>query len=97
MKGDPVGGPTVSINLDPENSQTLDHQTDSIHQLTGGPQHTFGRGLLGLSSFRDDAPNPQETGDPREFRGQMRWAGGGIHVETWWSGEEVWDVEQMEG
>jgi hypothetical protein len=29
----PVGGPAVSVNLDPEISQTLDHQTDSIHQL----------------------------------------------------------------
>jgi hypothetical protein len=32
-KGDLVGGPAVSINLDPKISQTLDHQTDSIHQL----------------------------------------------------------------
>jgi hypothetical protein len=23
--------------------------------------------------------------------------GGGTHVETGWGGEEVWDVEQMEG
>jgi hypothetical protein len=23
--------------------------------------------------------------------------GGGSHVETGWSGEEVWDVEQLEG
>jgi hypothetical protein len=32
-KDHPVGGPAVSINLDPEISQTLDHKTDSIHQL----------------------------------------------------------------
>ena len=57
-KGDPVGGPAVSINLDPKISQTLDHQTDSIHQLIWGPQHTYSRGLPGLCSFRDDAPNP---------------------------------------
>jgi hypothetical protein len=25
------------------------------------------------------------------------WWGGGIHVETGWGGEEVWDVEQLEG
>jgi hypothetical protein len=31
-KGDPVGGPTVSI-WTPEISQILDHQKDSIHQL----------------------------------------------------------------
>jgi hypothetical protein len=29
----PVEGPTVSINLDPEISQTLDHQPGSIYQL----------------------------------------------------------------
>ena len=38
-KGDSVGGPAVSI-WTPEISQTLDHQTDSIHQLIGGFQHT---------------------------------------------------------
>jgi hypothetical protein len=27
--------------------------------------------LLGLCSFRDDATKPQETGGPREFRGQV--------------------------
>jgi hypothetical protein len=31
-KGNPVGGATVII-WTPEISQTLDHQTDSIHQL----------------------------------------------------------------
>jgi hypothetical protein len=32
-RGNPVGGPTVSINLNTKISQTLDHQTGSIHQL----------------------------------------------------------------
>jgi hypothetical protein len=32
-EGDLVEGPAVSINLDPEISQTLDHQPGSIHQL----------------------------------------------------------------
>jgi hypothetical protein len=58
-------------------------------------QHTYSRGLLDLCSFRDDAPNSQETGGPREFRGQVRW-GGGIFIETG-GGKEVWDVEQSEG
>ena len=40
--------------------------------------------LLGLCSFRDDAPNPQETGGPRE-------------LEIRWGGEEVWDVKQVDG
>jgi hypothetical protein len=36
-KGDPAGGPAVSINLDPDISQTLEDQTDSIHQLIYPP------------------------------------------------------------
>jgi hypothetical protein len=44
------------------------------------------RGLPGPCSFRDDAPNPQEAGGPREL--ELRWGGGG---------EEVWDMEQLEG
>jgi hypothetical protein len=32
-KGDSVGGPAVSIILDLEISQTMDHQPGSIHQL----------------------------------------------------------------
>jgi hypothetical protein len=41
------------------------------------PQHTHSRALPGLCSFRDDAPNPQETGGPREFRGQVGVRGSG--------------------
>ena len=29
----------------------------------------YSSGLPGLSSVKEDAPNPQETGGPREFRG----------------------------
>ena len=53
----------------PEISQTLNHQIDSIHQLIRGPQLTYSRCLPGLCSLRDDAPNPQKTGGPREFIG----------------------------
>jgi hypothetical protein len=47
--------------------------------------------------FRDDTANHQETGNPREFRGQVGWRvrGGYILVETG-GGEEVWDVKQSE-
>jgi hypothetical protein len=34
-------------------------------------QHIYSRGLPGLGFVRGDAPNPQETGDSREFRGQV--------------------------
>jgi hypothetical protein len=67
--------------LNPWDLSNIGPPTDSIHQLIWGPQHTYSRGLLGLCSFRDDAPNPQETGGPRESRGQVGW-GWGIHMET---------------
>jgi hypothetical protein len=78
-KGNPVERPAVWINLDspPKISWTLDHQTGSIHQLIWGPQHTYSRGLPGLCSFRDDVPNPQETGGPGSL--EVRWGGGWRH------------------
>jgi hypothetical protein len=74
-KGNTVGRPAVSI-WTPKISQTLDLQTDSIHQLIWGPQHIYSRELPGLGSVRDDAPNPQETGGPRKFRDQVGWGWG---------------------
>ena len=43
------------------------------------------------------APNPQETGGPGEFRGQVRWGLWGHPHGDRWGGQEVWDVEQSEG
>jgi hypothetical protein len=68
-KGIPVEGPAVSI-CTPKISQTLDHQPGSIYQLIWGPQHIYSRGLQGLGLVKDDTPNPQETGGPKEFKGQ---------------------------
>jgi hypothetical protein len=57
-----------------------------------GSQHTYSGVLPGLFLFRDDAPNPQETEGPKEFRGQVAWE---VGTSTWRKegGEEVWDVE----
>jgi hypothetical protein len=60
-------------------------------------QHTYSRGLPDLCSFRDDAPNPQETGGSKEIRGQLGWGMGAIHLEMGWGGEEMWDVEKSVG
>jgi hypothetical protein len=51
------------------------------------PQYIYNRRLPGQSSIRDDAPNPQETGGAREFRGLVRWEvgwgwGGGMGCGT---------------
>ena len=62
-------GPAASINLDPWDLS--DSGPPTRHHLIWGPQHTYSRGLPGLGSVREDAPNPQETGGPREFRVQV--------------------------
>jgi hypothetical protein len=80
-KGDPIEGPAVSINLDPRD---LSYTGPRNRQLTAADKsspHTYSRGLPSLGSFRDDAPNPQETGSPREFRGQEGWGWGHPHGE----------------
>jgi hypothetical protein len=66
-KGDPLGGPAVSINLDPMIFQTLDHLLGHIHQVIWGPKHIYSRRLPSLGSVREYAPNPQETRGPRAF------------------------------
>jgi hypothetical protein len=74
----------------------LDHQPGSIHQLIGGPQHIYSTGLPGLGSIREDAPNRQETGGPRERRGLMEWKDGDIHMEM--GGRyEVWNSRGWSG
>ena len=69
-EGDPVGGPAVSINLD---LRDLSDIGPPNRQHTPADQHTYSRELPVLCSLRDDAPNPQVTGGPREFRGQVVW------------------------
>jgi hypothetical protein len=46
-----------------------------------------------VCSFRVVAPNPQETGGPREIKGQVEW-GWGQPCGEQGGGEQVWDVEQ---
>jgi hypothetical protein len=61
-----------------EISQILEHWPGSIHQLIWGPQHINSRGLSGLGLVRD-APNPQKTEGPREFRVMVEWKWGWRH------------------
>jgi hypothetical protein len=48
-----------------------------------------------LDLVRENVPNPQETGSPREFRGLVGWEDGGEDI-SWRQGgqKEVWDVGQ---
>jgi hypothetical protein len=82
-EGNPAGGPAVSINLDPEISQTLNHQQGSIHQLLCGPQHIYSRGLQNLGLVREDAPSPHKTGGSREFKGLVGLGYGGGMWNSW--------------
>jgi len=51
--------------------------------------------LPGLDSVREDAPNPQETGGPREWGSLVGWVG----TSSWRpvGRDEIGDVEQSEG
>ena len=75
-KGDPIEGPTISINLDSWDLSNLE-QSNRQHSPADmrPPTHRQQR-TSSLCSFRVDAPNPQETGGPREFRSQMELGGG---------------------
>jgi hypothetical protein len=53
---------------------------------------------LVLDSVRKDVPNPQETGDLREFRGQVGW---GLGISMWRWGEVgrrcgMWNSRRVE-
>jgi hypothetical protein len=77
-KGNPVGGPAVSINLDPQDlSNTGSPNRQHVPAYMRPPtHHTYNRELPCLCSFRDDAPNTQENGGPMVFKGQVEWQGG---------------------
>ena len=50
-----------------------------------------------MGSVREDAPNPQETGGAREFRGLIGW-GWGVGTSSWSQGwGRGMDVKQSEG
>jgi hypothetical protein len=47
-----------------------------------------------MCSFRDDIPNPQETGGLREFRSQVECGVASMYRQG--GGKEVWDIEPSE-
>jgi hypothetical protein len=58
-------------------------------------RHIYSRGLPGLASVKEDAPNIQETWGPREWGGLMVRECGAKGTSSWRWGEEVWDGEQL--
>jgi hypothetical protein len=92
--------PTLQFHLNwtPDISQILKHQPGSIHQVLWGPNTKQNRELPGLSLVREDTPNPQESGGPREFRGMME-VGVGVGVWTSLRGEgsryEMWTSQRV--
>jgi hypothetical protein len=102
-EGNPVGGPAVSINLD---ARDLSNTGPPNRQHTTRPQFIYIRGLLDLDLVRDDTPNLQETGGPREYR--VRWGGEKGHPHRdrglgmrygmwttwgWMEGDKIWSVK----
>jgi hypothetical protein len=100
-EGDPIGRPAVSTKLDPEISQTLNHQPGSIQELARGPD-TYSRGLPGLASMREDGPNHWENWGPREWGGLAGYEGyGGVGTSSWQQGRRngmrnCWRVDMKE-
>ena len=68
-EGNPVEGPAVSINLDPWDLSSTGPPTRQHSPADMRPEPIYSRGLSGLVSLKEDAPNSQETGGAREFRG----------------------------
>jgi hypothetical protein len=94
-EGDPVGGPAVSINLDPRDLSNTGPPNRQHIPADIGPQHTHTvedcqicvhSEMMHLTLKRLKAPESLE----------VKWGVGG--ASKWrWGGEEVWDMEQSEG
>jgi hypothetical protein len=105
---DPVGGPVVSINLEPRDFSDTGPPT---RQHTPADMRPPTHLQQGLGSVREDAPNPQETGHPREFRDWVGWEmggrtslwrqGAGMRYGMWNSqrgdqeGDKTWNLKWM--
>jgi hypothetical protein len=79
-EGNLIGRPAVSTSLDPRD---LSDTEPPIRQHTLAdmrPQHIFSRGLPGLATVREEAPNLGET--PEAPGSRDVWWGGGRGVET---------------
>jgi hypothetical protein len=72
-EGNPVGGQVVIINLDPRDLSDTGPPNSQHIPAEMRPQHVYSRGLLGLGLLSDDAPDPQEPGGYRKFKGLLGW------------------------
>jgi hypothetical protein len=86
-EGDPERVPPVSTNLDPRDLSNTGPLTRQHTPADMRPQHIYSRGLPGLGLIREDAPNSQETGGPREFRGLVECCVG-VGTSSWRQGVE---------
>jgi hypothetical protein len=68
-EGNPIVGPVVSTILEPQDLSNTRPLTRQHTPADIGPKHIYSRGVPGLGSVREGAPNPQETGDPRVLSG----------------------------
>jgi hypothetical protein len=96
-KGDSVGEPTVLINLD---LQDLSNSGQPNRQHT--PADMRPPNMYTVKDFQVCVQSEmihltlKRLENPGSL--EVRWVvGGGIHMDMVWSGEEVWDMEQLEG
>jgi hypothetical protein len=66
-EGNSVGGPAVSINLDPSNLSNTGPPTRQYIPANMRPPTYIQQRTTWSASVREDAPNPQETRGPREI------------------------------
>lgn len=55
-KGDPIGRPTVSTNLDLQDLSDTKPPTREHTLADSRPQYTYSRGQLGVAPVREDTP-----------------------------------------
>jgi hypothetical protein len=72
------------INLDPQDLSNTEPPTRQHTPADMRPPTHIEQRTAGSGSVRDDVPNPEETGGPREFRDQVGWevGVGDILLET---------------
>jgi hypothetical protein len=68
-----MGTPAVSTDLDHRDLSDIEPPTRQHTPADMRPQHIYSRGLQGLDSIREGAPNPQKTRGLRKWGSLVGW------------------------
>ena len=82
-EGDPIGRPGVSTNPDPQDLSDTEPPTRQDTLAGPKPPYIYSRGLSGLASMREDAPNPlterfEAPGNEEVWWGMGVWGSGSV-------------------